>query len=72
MKMQTYLDAKDLVEDIKKIDRIIEEAERKQHWVAISTPDNNLKMFSLKFQNDLINWLKSIKEKYEKDFDELI
>ena len=82
MEMQTYLSAKDLVEDTKKISRIIEEVERKQHWITVSTPDwitvstpdnqhNQLRLFSLRFQNDLVEWLKSVKEKYEKDFDEL-
>ena len=71
MEMQTYLSAKDLVEDTKKISRIVEEVERKQHWITVSTPDNQLGLFSLRFQNDLVDWLKSVKEKYEKDFDEL-
>lgn len=71
MKMQTYLNARDLVEDIKKISKLVEEVERKQHWITVSTPDNQLGLFSLRFQNDLVDWLKSVKEEYEKDFDEL-
>lgn len=73
MTKDTYIKAKRLIEDIEAIDRQIQEVERNNHWITTSTPDNkNEGAFSYQFQKDLINWLKQIKEQYQREFDELI
>lgn len=72
MTKDTYIKAKRLIEDIEAIDKQIQEVERKNHWITTSTPDNQVDgAFSYQFQKDLMNWLKQIKEKYQKEFDEL-
>ena len=71
MKIEVYEKAKDLVDDIGRIERQLHESVNQQHWIAISTPNNRDLLYSLRFQNDLIEWLKITKEKYQKEFDEL-
>lgn len=71
MKIEVFERAKDLIDDISRIEKQVYECENQQHWIAISTPSNRDLRYSLRFQNDLTKWLKSIKEKYQKEFDEL-
>ena len=71
MKREIYEKAKDLIDDIGRIDSQLYEVVNKQHWITISTPNNKDLRYSLRFQNDLIEWLKVTKEKYQKEFDEL-
>ena len=72
MKREVYEKAKDLIEDIGCIERQVDESVSKQHWITISTPNNRDLRYSLRFQNDLIEWLKFKKEEYQREFDELI
>ncbi len=72
MKIEVYEKAKDLIDDIGRIERQLNEAMNNQHWIAISTPNNRDLRYSLRFQNDLIEWLKFKKEEYQREFDELI
>ena len=71
MKREVYEKAKDLIDDIGRIDSQLYEVINKQHWITISTPDNRDLRYSLRFQNDLTKWLKSKMEEYQREFDEL-
>lgn len=71
MKREVYEKAKDLIDDIGRIEKQVYECENQQHWIAISTPNNRDLRYSLRFQNDLTKWLKSKMEEYQREFDEL-
>ena len=71
MRREVYEKAKDLIDDISRIEKQVYESENKQHWIAISTPDNRDLRYSLRFQLDLTEWLKSKLKEYQKEFDEL-
>lgn len=72
MTKDTYTKAKRLIEDIEAIDRQLEEVEKKKHWITTSTPRKLEGASSYQFQKDLVNWLKQIREQYQKEFDELV
>ena len=72
MKREVYEKAKDLIDDIGRIEQQLHESVNQQHWIAISTPNNRDLRYSLRFQIDLTEWLKLKKEEYQREFDELI
>lgn len=78
MNKETYEKAKDLNEAISDIQNILDDI-KNNGWVKIVTPScvssftggymaNSL---SIKFQNDLIEWMKKQKALYIKEFEEL-
>lgn len=71
MKMKTYERAKDLIDDIKRIEKQINEVKTCNHWIAISSPDYPDVEYSIRFQNELVEWLSLKKKEYQKEFDEL-
>ena len=71
MTKEIYKKAQTYVEDIDAITSQIAEVEEKRHWITTSTPHHNDGARSLRFQNDLVNWLKQIRAQYQKEFDEL-
>lgn len=73
MTNEIYEKAKQLKEDIKSINRQVNEVEKEHHWITTSTPNcNNDGASSLRFQKELVDWLKQTMERYQKEFDELI
>ena len=71
MTENTYKMAKDLIEDINKMETQINAVENNHHWITILTPDYRDFSYSLRFQKDLVEWLTAKKEEYQKEFDEL-
>lgn len=71
MTKETYEKAETLLNDIKNISRQVKEVEKDHHWIITITPDNKDVCYSVRFQKELIEWLKSKKEEYQKEFDEL-
>lgn len=72
MKREVYEKAKDLIDDINRLEKQVYECENQQHWITVSTPNNRDLRYSLRFQNDLSAWLKSKIKEYQREFDELI
>lgn len=71
MTEKTYETAKNLIEDINKMETQINEVKNCHHWISILTPDYEDLFYSLRFQRDLVEWLVAKKEEYQKEFDEL-
>ena len=72
MKIETYIKAKTLLEDIEAINNKIKELKEKYPWITTSTPDYPSDgASSIRFRNELINWLKETRKKKKKEFDEL-
>lgn len=71
MDIDIYNKAVTLVKDIDSLTRHIDEVERKRHWISIVTPDNRDLPHSLRLQAELVDWMKTKKEEYEREFKEL-
>lgn len=71
MTEKTYEIAKDLIEDIDRIETYVDEVENYHHWITISTPNYKNLTCSLRFQRELVEWLISKKEEYQKEFEAL-
>lgn len=71
MTEKTYETAKNLIEDINKMETQINEVKNCHHWISILTPHNKDFAYSLRFQRDLVEWLAAKKEEYQKEFDEI-
>lgn len=72
MKKDTYEKAKRLITDIEKIDAQLKEKEKDHHWITTSTPyrkDDGA--CSMEFQDDLVKFLKDVRDRYQREFDEL-
>ena len=64
--------AETLYGDIKSMKGVIDEYENQNHWISISTPiHRDGAYFSIRFQSELIEWLNSKKQEYQKEFDSL-
>lgn len=72
MKQETYNKAKQLVDDISNITKQINECIKERHWMAISTPNYKDETYSVRFQHELIEWMKIKLEEYKKEFEELV
>ena len=69
---EIYEKAKQLKDDIKSINRQVNEVEKERHWITTSTPNyNDDGALSRRFQKELVDWLKQTMERYQKEFDEL-
>lgn len=71
MTKETYEKATELFEDIELMSCQIEEVEKQHHWITVITPNDQKVYYSDRFQKELIEWLKSKKEEYQKEFDGL-
>ena len=63
--------AKQLKNDIKAIKYQVEEKEKHHHWITTSTPNHKDGASSMRFQEELLDWLKHKIDEYQKEFDEL-
>ena len=70
---ETYKKAVILKSDIENLSKVIEESDKKKHWIKVITPDTEIRemYYSLRFQNELTEWLKNKKEEYLKEFESL-
>ena len=69
---EIYKKATQLQNDIQSIDRQLKEVQEERHWITTSTPmRKDQGASSVRFQNELVNWLKEIRDKYQKEFNEL-
>lgn len=71
MKIDTYKKAKDLIDDMKRIEKQVTEFYKDNHWIRISTPNYPDSPYSVRFQKELVEWLMSKKEEYQREFDRL-
>ena len=71
MTKETYEKAEMFIKDINAITLQIEEVEKYNHWITTSTPNHRDVTVSLRFQKDLVNCLKQMREQYQKEFDDL-
>ena len=72
MTKDTYEKANRLIQDIDTIDRQLEQVEKYNDWIKLSTECVKATGLSCQFQKDLVSWLKRIREQYQKEFDELV
>lgn len=63
--------ANELIKDIEIMEYQLSEVEKHHHFIVVSTPDYQNCFYSCRFQNELTEWLKTKKEEYQKEFDEL-
>lgn len=73
MTKETYKKAVELTRDIENLTVVIEESEEEHHWIKVITPEtkNRDKYYSVRFQRELTEWLKTKREEYRKEFDNL-
>ena len=71
MTKEVYEKAKELMSDVKTIDDQIKETEEQQHWIKVITAHHKECYYSTRFQRELAEWMKTKKEEYQKEFDEL-
>ena len=72
MTPEIYDRAKELQNDIKAIDRQLKEVEENHHWITTSTPmRKDQGASSVRFQTDLVKWLRETRDNYQKEFNEL-
>jgi hypothetical protein len=71
MKKEVFEEASALINDIKHMERQLNEAEKSHHWISISTPDYPDSSYSLMFRKELIKWLSEKKTEYQQRFDKL-
>ena len=71
MKIDTYNKAKDLIDDMKRIEKQVTEFYKDNHWIRISTPNYPDSQYSVRVQKELVEWLMSKKEEYQREFDRL-
>lgn len=70
MDKETLNRAKELEEDIKSIEVLLEER-KKRHWLIVTSPRPYNEGQSERFQKELAQWLEERKEAYKKELEEL-
>lgn len=73
-----FENAKNLIEDIKALEKVLA-AHRRNEWVRVIflkelkviSPYNEDCFYSVRFQNELVEWLKQKKEQYQKELDDM-
>jgi hypothetical protein len=70
MDRKSFERAAKLRKDINALQKIIEEG-RKMHWIKVICPVQIDWFPSEKFQNELLSWIESKVEEYEKEFESL-
>ena len=73
MKNETFKKAVELTRDIENLSVVIEESEKEKHWIKVITPKVEKRdvYYSVRFQHELTEWLRSKREEYQKEFDNL-
>jgi hypothetical protein len=69
---ESYEKATKLMNDIKSIDNVLYDFEQHSCWLKIITPYHKENVtYSIRFQNELLKWLRVKIEEYRKEFDVL-
>lgn len=71
MKHETYEKAKQLMNDIHALEEQIDEVNRTQNYITISTPNVPIGDYSCRFQDELFEWACCKRDQYQKEFNEL-
>lgn len=72
MTKETYEKASKLANDIKHLDNIINDFDDKSCWIKVITPYHKENIVtSMRFQNELLKWLRVKREEYYNEFEEL-
>lgn len=70
MTRETLEKAKDLQRDIKNMENVLNDSE-KHYWLRVISPSTKEDYYSVRFQRELAEWLKTKKEEYEKELESL-
>ena len=70
MTQETLEKAYTLNEDIRKIDRVLDD-NRNKRWIKVIGARNEENFYSVRFQNELAEWLKQKREQYQKELDDI-
>ena len=70
MKKELLGKAVELVEEIEKIENVLEDA-KKHRWISVIGATNTELFYSERFQKELAEWLEQKREQYQKEFDAL-
>ena len=70
MTESAFKKAVELKQDIYNIDKQVKEVTEERHWISVTTPKGDLP-YSHRFQKELLEWLKSKREEYQKEFEQL-
>ena len=78
MTKENLIKAIELAEDIKNLEKVLWANERKK-WIRVIfskklkvvSPHNEDLFYSVRFQNELAEWLKQKKEQYQKELDDM-
>lgn len=68
MKKDVLKKANEINEDIENIERVLEDSEKKR-WIRVIGAKNTDMMYSVRFQNELAEWLKQKREQYQSELD---
>lgn len=72
MKIEILEKANNLLNDIKRMSRIIDDKEKERKWISvISSGHKEDGYFTDRFEDELVEWLKVKREEYQKEFDSL-
>lgn len=69
MKKETLKKANELQKDIDNISRILEVAGHM--WIRVISPENTELHYSVRFQEELAEWLREKQKEYQTEFDNL-
>lgn len=72
MTEETFKKAVELKTDIFNMDKQIKEATEDRHWISVATPRTKDLVYSHRFGTELLEWLKSKREEYQKEFEKLV
>ena len=78
MTKENLIKATELAEDINNLEKVLWSHERKK-WIKaifskklkVVSPHNEDLFYSVRFQNELAEWLKQKKEQYQKELDDM-
>ena len=70
---KTYKKAVELKRDIENLSEVIEESDKERRWIKVITPNTERRerYYSVRFQNELTEWLKTKRKEYMEEFDSL-
>ena len=71
MDLEKLRKANELNEDIQTMEGVIREAKSERHWIRVITPAHKDAYYSVRFQNELVEWLKRKVSEYQKELDSL-
>ena len=70
MKKDVLKKANEINEDIENIDKVLGDSENKR-WITVIGARNTDMRYSVRFQNELAEWLKQKREQYQSELDNM-